>query len=99
MQEIHDAWLAGDDSAAAETMEIFLEYFGQAMANLVMCFDPNVIVLGGGVSNLPMLYDEGLKRVSAEVFQGRQTIKIVPNRLGDSSGVYGATAAAETAGE
>ncbi len=99
VQEIHDAWLAGEDSAAAETMEIFLEYFGQAVANLVMCLDPNVIVLGGGVSNLPVLYDEGLKRVSTEVFQDRQTIRIVPNRLGDSSGVYGATAAAETAGE
>ena len=94
--QIYEAWKQGEDVDAADTMEIFLEIFGQAIANLVMCLDPDVIVLGGGVSNLPILYEEGLKRVSQQVFQGRQKIRIVPNQLGDSSGVFGAAAAAGT---
>ena len=61
-----------------------------------MSLDPDVIVIGGGVSNLPILYKEGLQRVSAQVFQGRQNIRIVQNQLGDSSGVYGAAATAGT---
>ena len=93
-QQIYDASRHGDDQSAIETMEIFLEVFGQAIANLVMCLDPDIIVLGGGVSNLSILYEEGLERVSAQVFQGRQTIRIVQNQLGDSSGVFGAAAAA-----
>ncbi len=93
--EIHDAWENDTESAAGETFELFLDYFGQAIANLVMCLDPDVIVLGGGVSNLPVLYDEGARRTAEQVFRGRQSVRIVQNKLGDSSGVYGA---AEVAG-
>ena len=84
------------DTDAVQVMEIVLETFGQALGNLVMSLDPDVIVIGGGVSNLPILYKEGLQRVSDQVFQGRQNIRIVQNQLGDSSGVYGAAAAAGT---
>ena len=96
VQQIFEASQVGNDADAVQVMEIFLETFGQALGNLVMCLDPDVIVIGGGVSNLPILYKEGLQRVSVQVFQGRQNIRIVQNQLGDSSGVYGAAAAAGT---
>jgi len=96
VQQIFEASQEGSDADAVQVMEIFLETFGQALGNLVMSLDPDVIVIGGGVSNLPILYKEGLQRVSAQVFQGRQNIRIVQNQLGDSSGVYGAAAAAGT---
>ena len=96
VQQIFEASQKGNDADAVQVMEIFLETFGQALGNLVMSLDPDVIVIGGGVSNLPILYKEGLQRVSVQVFQGRQNIRIVQNQLGDSSGVYGAAAAAGT---
>ena len=96
VQQIFEASQEGSDADAVQVMEIFLETFGQALGNLVMSLDPDVIVIGGGVSNLPILYKEGLQRVSVQVFQGRQNIRIVQNQLGDSSGVYGAAAAAGT---
>ncbi|MEC8184321.1 MAG: ROK family protein, partial [SAR324 cluster bacterium] len=96
VQQIFEASQEGSDVDAVQVMEIFLETFGQALGNLVMSLDPDVIVIGGGVSNLPILYKEGLQRVSVQVFQGRQNIRIVQNQLGDSSGVYGAAATAGT---
>jgi len=43
--------------------EEFLENFGMALANVIDILDPDVIVLGGGASNIPFLYDEGKEAV------------------------------------
>jgi len=68
----------------------FLDNFGAALANVINILDPDVIVLGGGVSNLPFLYDEGAAAVRERVFGGRVVTPILKNALGDSAGVYGA---------
>ena len=52
--------------------------------------DPDVIVLGGGVSNLELLYDEGIRAVARWVFNDELATRIVKNELGDSAGVLGA---------
>ena len=68
----------------------FLENFGMALANVVDILDPDVIVLGGGVSNVSFLYDEGKKAVYEKVFSDLVNTPILENKLGDSAGVFGA---------
>lgn len=92
--EIHDHAKDGSDPDAQIVMESFLEYYAQALANLIFCFDPDAIVLGGGVSNLPLLYNEGRERIAELVLNRELSTQIRPNQLGDASGVYGAAALA-----
>jgi len=68
----------------------FLENFGMALANIIDILDPDVIVLGGGVSNIPFLYDEGKKAIYDKVFSDSIETPILKNSLGDSAGVFGA---------
>ena len=69
----------------------FLENFGIALANVIDILDPDAIVLGGGVSNIPFLYDEGRDSVYDKVFSDLVDTPILKNKLGDSAGVYGAS--------
>jgi fructokinase len=71
-------------------MERLHDDFGRAMANLVAVLDPDVIVLGGGLSNLPSLYALGTAAVERHVFGGEFATPIVKHSLGDSAGVIGA---------
>ncbi len=64
--------------------------FGVALANVIDILDPDAIVLGGGVSNIPFLYDEGIKSVYTNVFSDEVDTPILKNKLGDSAGVFGA---------
>ena len=89
---IHEGFLNGD-SACKLVMDQVLNYFARSMANIMVHLEPDIIVIGGGVSNLPILYSEGLKRTNEIVF-GTPLTKIVENQLGDSSGVHGAAALA-----
>jgi len=68
----------------------FLENFGRSLANVIDILDPDVIVLGGGVSNIPFLYDEGKSSVYDKVFSDYIETPILQNKLGDSAGVFGA---------
>jgi len=68
----------------------FLENFGIGLANVIDILDPDVIVLGGGVSNIPFLYDKGKKAVYDKVFSDSIDTPILKNSLGDSAGVFGA---------
>ncbi len=67
-----------------------LDHFGQALSHVVDILDPDVIILGGGVSNIPWLYSEGKAAVYRAVFSNRVVTPIVQNTLGDSAGVFGA---------
>ena len=64
--------------------------FGMSLANVIDILDPDAIVLGGGVSNVPFLYDEGIKYVYKNVFSDEVDTPILKNELGDSAGVFGA---------
>lgn len=80
---------AGDTVAAALLAER-LEIFGRAMSVVINVLDPDVIVLGGGVSNLDALYDEGRRAIERWVFNDELLTRVVKNELGDSAGVLGA---------
>ncbi len=68
----------------------YLDYFGIALANLVTTIDPDIIVVGGGLSNIAEIYTDGLNRVKAQFSDDEIKPKIIKNTLGDSSGVIGA---------
>ena len=68
----------------------FLDNFGLALANVIDILDPDTIVLGGGVSNIDFLYNEGKNTVYEKVFSDIIDTPIIKNELGDSAGVFGA---------
>ncbi len=71
-------------------MQEFFSHFGAALSNLIGVLDPDMIVLGGGVSNFNAIYKEGLAEVKKRVFTDELLTPIVKNTLGDSAGVLGA---------
>lgn len=75
---------------AVEFMNDFFRHYGRALANLIGILDPDIIVLGGGVSNFSALYKEGLAQVRHFAFTDGLETAIVKNQLGDSAGVIGA---------
>lgn len=78
------------DPTAQKTMIRLIEYFGKALSVLINILDPDVIVIGGGVGNIDMLYDRGVDSVKKYVFNNRLDTAIVQPLLGDSAGVFGA---------
>jgi fructokinase len=81
---------AAGDALAAATLQRYHERLARALAMVINILDPEVIVLGGGVSNIRSLY-EGVPRVWApHIFSDRIATRLVPAAHGDSSGVRGA---------
>jgi fructokinase len=91
LKEILDNYYDGTDQHATATVNRLLEYYGKAISTLVNVLDPDLIVIGGGVGNVDLLYTEGYERIKKYVFNdGRLTTPICKPVLGDSAGVYGA---------
>jgi fructokinase len=82
-------WRAGERQCRT-AMDAFFGQFGRAMANLIAVLDPDVVVLGGGLSNVDELYTRGVEEVARRVFSDSLETPIVRNELGDSGGVIGA---------
>jgi fructokinase len=80
---------AGDQAAEA-TLARYDDRLARALASLVNVLDPDVIVLGGGLSNLERLYETVPRRWGAYVFSDQVATRLVPSVHGDSSGVRGA---------
>jgi fructokinase len=79
-----------EDPHAREAVEVLVDAFGRGLANVIDVVDPSAVVLGGGVSNLALLYDEGAARVARYVFNDELVTPILRHALGDSAGVLGA---------
>jgi len=78
------------DAAARATMDRYCDRLSRALATVINIVDPEVIVLGGGLSNIRRLYDSVATRLPRHVFSDAVTTRLVPPRHGDSSGVRGA---------
>jgi fructokinase len=78
------------DAKAADFIKAFFRNYGRAMGNLIDVLDPDVVVLGGGVSNFDALYTSGRAEVAKRVFSDSLETPIVKHQLGDSAGVIGA---------
>jgi fructokinase len=79
-----------DHPGARATLELFKDRLAQSLAMVVDIIDPDVIVLGGGVSNLPGLAEETQRRLPKHVFSDACTTTVRVAVHGDSSGVRGA---------
>jgi fructokinase len=91
MPQIMQAYFAGNDPVALATVDRMLENFGRAISTLINVLDPDVIVIGGGVGNIDLLYTEGYNRIKKYIFNsGEVNTPIVKPKLGDSAGVFGA---------
>ena len=88
-QEIVDLAAAGD-AAAEETLRRYEDRLGRSLAVVVNILDPDVIVLGGGLSNVSRLYEAVPPRIQPHVFGDKFNTRLVQNVHGDSSGVRGA---------
>jgi len=68
----------------------YLEYFGRALSIVINILDPDIVVLGGGMSAISELYEVGKSKVAGHVFNDSLMTPIIQNKHGDSSGVRGA---------
>lgn len=78
------------DAAALESLDIYRDRLARALASVVNLLDPDVIVLGGGVSNIDNIYEGLLELTERQAFSDAIDTKILRNLHGDASGVRGA---------
>ena len=78
------------DTACEATLQRYEARLGRALAGVINILDPQVIVLGGGLSNLARLYRNLPACCGRHVFSNDFRTRIVPPAHGDSSGVRGA---------
>jgi fructokinase len=78
------------EAGARTAMAEFFSHFGRALANVIAVLDPDIIVLGGGLSNIDELYTVGVAQTARRVFSDSLETPIVRHALGDSAGVIGA---------
>ena len=71
-------------------MQRYFDRFGRALSTVINILDPDVVVLGGGMSNIARLCTDGRERVARYVFNDELRTRILPHVHGDSSGVRGA---------
>jgi fructokinase len=81
---------AAGDAASEATLQRYEARLARALAQVINILDPDVIVLGGGLSNLDRLYDRVPRLWGAHVFSDAVATRLLKNRHGDSSGVRGA---------
>jgi fructokinase len=80
---------AGDPACEA-TLRRYENRLARAIAHVINILDPDVVVLGGGLSNIARLYENVPRLLGQYVFSDRVDTRLVRNRHGDSSGVRGA---------
>src|SRR5439155_16882911 len=88
-QDIVRAAIDGDPGAV-RVLERYIDRLTRALSAVINVLDPDVVVLGGGMSNLPPLPSAVSARLPEYVFSDTVVTKVVLNAHGDSSGVRGA---------
>jgi fructokinase len=88
-RQIIEDFEAGDKDAAV-VVDRLEDRLARGLANVINILDPDVIVIGGGVSQTKHLYESVPKRLGKYVFGGEADTPVVQARFGDSSGVRGA---------
>ena len=85
------AWRAAAGAAACEdTLRRYEDRMARSLAHVINLLDPDVIVLGGGMSNISRLYETVPRLWLKYIFSDAVGTKLVPPQHGDSSGVRGA---------
>jgi len=89
--------LAQGDAHAQRAMAIYEDRLARGLASVINILDPNVVVLGGGLSNLARLYENLPNLLKQYVFSDGVRTRVLPAKHGDSGGVRGAAWLWETA--
>jgi fructokinase len=89
LKEIIVDYRNGEENAT-HIMEKFFKDFGSALSTVINILDPDIVVIGGGVSNIEELYTKGVEAVRPKIFNEDLYTPIVKNKCGDSAGVFGA---------
>lgn len=90
LSEIHKRAKQGE-IAAVKTLERLQEKFAEAVANLINILDPDVIVIGGSVGNIDLLYTESTRaKISPYICNKELKTPFSKPSLGDSAGAFGA---------
>ena len=91
LKDILEAYHTANNTHATATIERLLEFYGRAISTLINVLDPGLIVIGGGVGNIDLLYTAGYEKIKKYIFnKGVITTPILKPKLGDSAGVFGA---------
>lgn len=88
-EQLADA-AANGHASASQALERYAEQLARALASVINVLDPEVIVLGGGLSNIETLYRLVPPQLLRHVFSDQINTRLLPARHGDSSGVRGA---------
>lgn len=78
------------DITCERSMQVYENRLARSLAHVINILDPDVIVLGGGMSNIERLYTNVPRLWGQWVFSDRVDTRLVRNQYGDSSGVRGA---------
>lgn len=78
------------DAAAQAALDRYIDRLARSLAHVINVIDPDVVVLGGGMSNVEELYARTSAALPRYVFGNEASTPIVRNRHGDSGGVRGA---------
>lgn len=78
------------DAKALSVFDSYLDRLSRSLATILNILDPDIVVFGGGLSNIDEIYNELPERISEYVFSTEILTRFVRNRHGDSSGVRGA---------
>ncbi|MDQ3141233.1 MAG: ROK family protein [Bacteroidota bacterium] len=89
MVEIYELFKK-EDPFAIETIDRLMYYFGKSLAVIVNIIDPEIIVFGGGLGNLDIIYERGKAEVLKHLFNTELKTLFLKPKLGDSAGVIGA---------
>ena len=79
------------DQRAISALNNYVDRLARSLSDIINILDPDVIVLGGGMSNIDYIYENIEKKLLKYVFSDTVTTKIIKNHHGDSSGVRGAS--------
>lgn len=90
-ETIHQA-AQEEDPLALRVIDRAATYLGRGLAGLVCCFDPELVVIGGGVANLGELFFSKVESVVQErvLFSSLTQLRILPSQLGADAGYKGA---------
>jgi fructokinase len=83
-------WALDEAPSAKIALDHYHAHFARALANVINILDPDIVVLGGGLSNIDSLYKDGVRALKHHIFSDTLRTRIVKNQHGDSSGVRGA---------
>ena len=92
LKEIVTRYQQNTDEVAKQTIQRLCRFFGKAVSVVTNLLDPDIIVVGGGVGNIDVLYTEGIESLREFIFNNGVDVPILKPSLGDSAGVFGAAA-------